>query len=150
MQRNLTNVSARTIRVRLAFSIVNFVFPSCPAIRPRRGINNGRDHGDLRTNGTRQVIAVQRLHVFDFERVEVKIVQTKKCDSILQCRSLSNSAGMVHTAYIDIETQCVGFDEISSFLNRANVFRVPRGLYGVLGVLMDDWRMHTRISTHLR
>lgn len=29
-----TYVSARTILVRLAFSIVNLVFPSCPAIRP--------------------------------------------------------------------------------------------------------------------
>lgn len=29
-----TDVSASTIRVRLAFSIVNFVLPSCPAIRP--------------------------------------------------------------------------------------------------------------------
>lgn len=32
--RGLTYVSARTMRVRLAFSIVNFVLPSCPAIRP--------------------------------------------------------------------------------------------------------------------
>lgn len=29
-----TDVSASTIRVRLAFSMVNFVLPSCPAIRP--------------------------------------------------------------------------------------------------------------------
>jgi hypothetical protein len=30
----LSYVSARTIRVRLAFSIVNFVLPSWPAMRP--------------------------------------------------------------------------------------------------------------------
>lgn len=29
-----TYVSARTMRVRLAFSMVNFVLPSCPAMRP--------------------------------------------------------------------------------------------------------------------
>ena len=29
-----THVSARTIRVRLAFSMVNFVLPSWPAMRP--------------------------------------------------------------------------------------------------------------------
>jgi hypothetical protein len=34
-----TYVSARTIRVRLVFSIVNLVFPAWPAIRPKkRGI----------------------------------------------------------------------------------------------------------------
>ena len=31
-----TYVSARTIRVRLVFSIVNLVFPAWPAIRPKR------------------------------------------------------------------------------------------------------------------
>lgn len=33
-ERVWTYVSARMIRVRLAFSMVNFVLPSCPAIRP--------------------------------------------------------------------------------------------------------------------
>jgi hypothetical protein len=33
-RRQGTHVSANTMRVRLAFSIVNLVFPSCPAIRP--------------------------------------------------------------------------------------------------------------------
>lgn len=42
-----TYVSARTIRVLEAFSIVNFVFPSCPAIRPTQSKYNISDRPTL-------------------------------------------------------------------------------------------------------
>jgi len=70
-----THVSASTMRVRDAFSIVNFVFPSCPAIRPIQhelfstqacvmGIAR-------RTDSARKVVSVQRFHILDLKRVQV-------------------------------------------------------------------------------
>jgi hypothetical protein len=37
------------------------------------------------TNGTRQVVAVQGLHILDLERIQVQVIQTKQCSGVL-CR----------------------------------------------------------------
>lgn len=42
-----THVSARTIRVRLVFSMVNLVLPSCPAIRPGENVQPLHSDGVL-------------------------------------------------------------------------------------------------------
>lgn len=93
-----TYVSARTIRVREEFSMVNLVLPSCPAIRPnvfraenermnersiRRLLLGRNSKVDRLTYGSRKVITVQGLDVFDLERVEIEVVHSEQCDGIL-------------------------------------------------------------------
>lgn len=74
-QRDWAYVSASTIRVRLAFSIVNLTFPPSPAIRP------GGDQRLLRykfgrglADCSRKMVSMQGLDIFDLEGVEVEVV----------------------------------------------------------------------------
>ena len=73
-------MSARTIRVLLAFSMVNFVFPSWPAMRPanemRNLLNLGRNC--VNTDGAGEVVALQGFYILDLERIEVEIVQSEE------------------------------------------------------------------------
>lgn len=80
VQRDRTHVSARTIRVLLAFSIVNFVFPSWPAIRPVNVMRNLRRRvGNFPiTDGAGKVVALQGFDVLDLEGVEVEIIQSEE------------------------------------------------------------------------
>lgn len=73
------------MRVRLAFSMVNFVLPSCPAIRPGAGLRWGLqcEDADELTDGTRQVITMQSFDVLDLERIEVQVVQAEECNRVL-------------------------------------------------------------------
>ena len=90
----VTYVSASTIRVRLAFSIVNLVLPSWPAMRPEEKMLASSDvepnlaHVTITetelTNRARQMIPLQRLDVLDLERVEVKVVQSQQCNCVLR------------------------------------------------------------------
>ena len=84
----------------------------------------------LLTNGTRQVITMQGLHVLDLERVEVQIVEAKKRNGILN-RPISMTERYENThdaAHINIETQRIRLHEISTFLNGTNVLRMLRCL----------------------
>lgn len=61
--------SARTIRVRLAFSIENLTFPPSPAIRPA-SLSASCSHCDddrQHTDRSCEVVAVQSLDVLDLE-----------------------------------------------------------------------------------
>lgn len=73
-------MSARTILVLLAFSIVNFVFPSWPAIRPENVIrylmNLAENFTD--TDGAGEMVALQGFDILDLEGVEVEIVQPEE------------------------------------------------------------------------
>lgn len=73
-------MSARTIRVLLAFSIVNFVFPSWPAIRPVNVIRNLRNRaGNFSiTDGASEMVAMQGFDIFDLEGVQIEIVQSEE------------------------------------------------------------------------
>jgi len=79
-------VSARTIRVLLAFSMVNFVFPSWPAMRPVNVMRNPRSRTGIfsNTNGAGEMVSLQGFNVLDLERIKVKIVQPEECDRILR------------------------------------------------------------------
>lgn len=101
------------------------------------------------TNGTRQVIAVQGLHILDLEGVQVQVIQTKQCSGVL-CELESgeeekgylsagafegrhdfrettenNAAGHCpDLTYVQIESQSKGLDEISSLLQCSSVVSV--------------------------
>jgi hypothetical protein len=69
-----THVSASTMRVREAFSIVNFVLPSCPAIRPIESLSTKQSCATAtirQTDGARKVVSVQGFHILDLKRVQI-------------------------------------------------------------------------------
>lgn len=101
------------------------------------------------TNRTRQVIAVQGLHILDLEGVQVQVIQTKQCSGVLcELESVKEERGDLSAAaiegrhsfrettennavehspdltYVQIESQSKGLDEISSLLQCSSVVSV--------------------------
>jgi hypothetical protein len=68
-----TYVSARTIRVRLAFSMENFTLPPSPAIRPILSAI-AEDNWDIHTDSSCEMVSVKGFDIFDLEGIEVDIV----------------------------------------------------------------------------
>ena len=71
--RRETYVSARTIRVRLAFSMENFTLPPSPAIRP---ISSAYFQAwqNTHTDSSREMVSMEGFDIFDLEGIEVDIV----------------------------------------------------------------------------
>jgi hypothetical protein len=68
-----TYVSARTIRVRLAFSMENFTLPPSPAIRPIL-LAVAQEKWDIHTDSSCKMVSVECFDIFDLEGIEVDIV----------------------------------------------------------------------------
>jgi len=73
MGRRGTYVSARTIRVRLAFSMENFTLPPSPAIRPIPS-DYAIAWEDIHTDSSCEMVSVEGFDIFDLEGIEVDIV----------------------------------------------------------------------------
>ena len=60
--------------------MVNFVFPSWPAIRPVNVVRNSMELGRSysSTDGAGEVVALQGLDILDLEGVEVEVIQPEK------------------------------------------------------------------------
>jgi hypothetical protein len=72
-KRRETYVSARTIRVRLAFSMENFTLPPSPAIRPIPSAYT-REQCDVHTDSSCEMVSVEGFDILDLEGIEVDIV----------------------------------------------------------------------------
>lgn len=82
--------------------------------RPRRILDSKLSLSFLTAdtaNTTTQMVAMQGLHVLDLESLQVQVIETKNGNRVLK-----------------IESQHEALEEISAFLNRANILRRTRGL----------------------
>ena len=80
------------------------------------------------TNGTGQMISVQRFHILDLKGIQVQIVEAQECDRVLnEVRSGDAGNKGIHT-HVDFETESVRFHKIGTLLYCANILRVFGGL----------------------
>lgn len=84
------------------------------------------------TDGTRKRIALEKLDIFDGERVEIEIVETKQRHGI-----------------VNVKTKRESTNEIGSFLNQTNIFSEFAGLRKEQQVSSRSisWRASNALST---